>query len=452
MAGLKYTFNGVYEDEIQLSKNISSKGKKLTIILMRIIVFFVLVIIILIIFYLTMLEKDDEGYKIENKKRNKVIFKKEVKKQIKEEKYNIYPEIQTGENNKIKNSFGIRGENYIEEIGDVNNGKDYEANDRDNFDLCIPNSVLKKKTNYITILLDIHGGAWIAGNKNDVEELCKNDIYKNFIIATMSYTLLNGDYKEYNLFRIIDEITAVLKTLKIFLIEKGFNENKLELILQGTSAGAHLSLLYSYMIKNPPIPIKMIINNVAPVTLNPEYFLQTMPNAPPLDNIEPEDIINAINENKIILMNGSYTGVVANNAFIISSMNVWLGRLKDDSFDEIFSNIETGELNMNSKKYKELIYKTSYGNPISYVTKESIPTLCLYSCKDEYIGVVQYALLKKEFEGHNNQNISIVYFKYGTHDIFENATGEYGKKVEEAYKEEIYRYYRNYLDSYKKNN
>ena len=33
--GLKYTFNGVYEDEIQLSKNISSKGKKLTIILMR---------------------------------------------------------------------------------------------------------------------------------------------------------------------------------------------------------------------------------------------------------------------------------------------------------------------------------------------------------------------------------------------------------------------------------
>ena len=52
---------------------------------------------------------------------------------------------------------------------------------------------------------------------------------------------------------------------------------------------------------------------------------------------------------------------------------------------------------------------------------------------------------------HNN-NISLVYFKYGTQDIFENATGEYGKKVKETYKEEVLRYYRNYLDSYKKNN
>ena len=143
---------------------------------------------------------------------------------------------------------------------------------------------MKHKTNYITILLDIHGGAWVMGNKNEALTLCKNDLYKNFI-ATMSHTLLNGQYKEYNLFRIIDEIEAALKTLKNFLIKKGFEENKLEVIMKGGSSGAHLCLLYSYMIKNPPIPIKMIINNVGPVTLDPQYFLQTKPNSPPLDNM-----------------------------------------------------------------------------------------------------------------------------------------------------------------------
>ena len=52
----------------------------------------------------------------------------------------------------------------------------------------------------------------------------------------------------------IDEIDATLKALKKFLIQKGFQENKLEVIMEGVSSGAHLCLLYSYMIKNPPIP------------------------------------------------------------------------------------------------------------------------------------------------------------------------------------------------------
>ena len=100
----------------------------------------------------------------------------------------------------------------------------------------------------------------------------------------------NGKYKEYNIFRIIDEITAVLSTLKRFLINKGFDGNKLELIIQGGSAGAHLSLLYSYMIKNSPIPIKFIFNGVAPISVNPDDFLTTLPGSEPLEDIGPEEI------------------------------------------------------------------------------------------------------------------------------------------------------------------
>ena len=435
MEDFDYELNEPDEEELKLPKKSCLKENRLTIILIAIIIILSLVIITLIILYFKVLKKKEED-----------------KTEKKEEIFYVFTDIKTSENNTIKNSFGTEGINYIKDLGNINDGKDYEANDRDNFDLCIPYSVMENKKNYTTILLDIHGGGWKAGNKADPRKLSENEIYKNFIVATMSHTLLGGEYKEYNLFRIIDEIHAALTTLKYFLTTIGFDENKLEVVIQGGSSGAHLSLLYSYMIKNPPIPIKMIINNVGPVTLNPDYFLQTKPNDEPLDNITQADIDNALNKGLLISMNGSATGVIMNNTILICLMNAWLGRPFKDSLNELFTNIETGELNKNGSKYKELIEKARYGNPTTYVTKESIPTLCLYGGKDFMDGVYQYALLKKEFEKYNNNNISLVYFKYGTHDIFENATGEYGKKVKETYKEEIYRYYKNYLDSYKKNN
>ena len=434
----EYKLNEVDEDEIKLPKINSQKGEKLKIILVSIIIFLSLVIVTGIVLYFTVLKKDKEENKGD-------------KQENKEEIFYLYPDIKTSENNKIKNTFGIDGDNHIKEIGNINDGNDYEANDRDNFDLCIPDSVLKNKTNYTTILLDIHGGAWVMGNKHNAAEFCKNKFFKSFIVATMSHTLLNEHYKEYNLFRIIDEITAAIKTLKNFLIQKGFEENKLEIVIRGESSGAHLSLLYSYMIKNPPIPIKIIINNVGPVTLDPDYFWQTERGKEPLDNITKIDIENANAENRLIRMNGSYTGVACNNTVLIMCMNVWLGKRMKDSFPEIFSNEETMELNTNNEKYQELIDKAKHGNPTTYVTKESIPTICLYGGKDEMDGVMQYMLLKEKFDEYENPNISLVYFKKGTHNVLTDAEGEYGEKIIARLNQVIKSNFQKYLDSYNKN-
>ena len=431
----EYKLNEVDEDEIKLPKINSSNGKKLTIILVGIIIFLFLVIITLVILYFIVLKKDEEENKGESK----------------EEILHIYLDVQTGKNKTIKNTFGIGGDNYKKELGDINNGSNYESNDRNNFDLLIPERILKNNKNYTTIVLHIHGGGWRAGNKKSVEIIYKESQFKNFIIAAMSHTLLNEKYNQSNLFRILDEINATLETLKNFLINKGFDENKLELILIGGSSGAHLCLLYSYMYKNHPLPIKFVINEVGPVTLNPDFFFQTKPDDPPLDNITSADIDKALKENKLIRMNGSYTEVMTNNTILMYFMNVWLGNPGHDSFDEIFSNIETGELNTSNEKYKELLNKTSYGYPITYVTKETIPTLCVYGGKDYIDGVMQYSLLQKAYERNNNQNISLVYFKYGTHDAFENAVGEYGEKIIAKYNGEIQRYFQKYLDSYNKN-
>ena len=111
----------------------------------------------------------------------------------------------------------------------------------------------------------IHGGGWVHGEKMNVKEICKNLEKYAFISASMSYTLLNSTYKETNMFRLIDEITSTIKGIKSLLKKEGFDENKLELAIGGGSAGAYLSMLYSYMIKNHPIPIRFIYNGVGPV-------------------------------------------------------------------------------------------------------------------------------------------------------------------------------------------
>jgi len=153
------------------------------------------------------------------------------------------------------------------------------------------------------------------------------------------------------------------------------------------------------MIKNPPIPIKFI-NNVLPVTLEPKYFLSAKIYNDSLENIEPEDIEKAKANGKLISMN-SDPNVLMNNIGLISFMNLAIGRKFNTNFDEIFSDLEKGEVNEYSQKYIELLIKAKFAFPMTYVDNKSIP-----------------ALLKETFVNHSNKdNITLIYYKYGHHEV-----------------------------------
>ena len=68
----------------------------------------------------------------------------------------------------------------------------------------------------------------------------------------------------------MDEITACIQSIKDELISSNYDATKLELALSGTSAGAHIALLYGYSIANSPIPIKFMIDIVGPVSIEPK--------------------------------------------------------------------------------------------------------------------------------------------------------------------------------------
>ena len=200
------------------------------------------------------------------------------------------------------------------------------------------------------------------------------------------------------------------------------------------------------MIKNPPIPIKFILNMVGPVTLIPDDFLTIKPGLEPLTNIEPEDIDEAMEQNILVHMNGSDTGVKMNNIYLMNFMNIWLGKSYNDSFNEIFSDVDKREINYDSEIYKERKNKAKFGFPINYVTNESIPTLCVYGGEDESIGINHYALLKKAFKKNNNEKcLKLTYFRHSKHNIFSYCS----TSDKENYKNALIYYIKNYINSVK---
>ena len=308
---------------------------------------------------------------------------------------------------KIKNSFKKGGDNYIEKIGEVNGGNDYEKTDRNIYDLYIPNKDIKKNGH---IILFIHSGGWRFGSKEEMSDFCIVTSSIGYITANIGYTLLSQEYKKYNpnIFRILDEITACIENIKIILGKEGFNTDKLEIAIGGASAGGHLSLLYTYLMKNSPIPIKFIIDFVGPVTLEFEYFIKVKNQNELLENIDTSDIENAIKMNK--------TERLHSDMKLLYYMNSFTGNKTSE--EDLKNMIENDRINKDNDKYKEMFNFIEYAFPVKYVNKESPPILCVYGGKDEEIGIGHYSYLKSKYAQSNNNKIELIYSKNALHNVF----------------------------------
>ena len=228
------------------------------------------------------------------------------------------------ENDIIPNSFKIGGDNYNESIGEINNGKDYPKNERNIYNLYIPYNSLERKEKKNGILLFIHGGGWTTRTKDDVEQFASRYAKQGYITANFEYTLLSDNYTQYNIFRILDEITACIKHIKNELKNQGFDENLLELAIGGVSAGAHITLLYSHLIKTQILPIKFLIDIVGPISLLPEHYLRASVLFQPLESIsERSDIENALKEKKLVR-------IFDNDLILLYLMNMFIGKKYTD--------------------------------------------------------------------------------------------------------------------------
>ena len=297
------------------------------------------------------------------------------------------------EDEKIKNSFKSEGENYNENIGNLNNGLDYNKNARNVYNLYIPQTALYRKDKTVGVILWIHGGAWVGGNPENMEPFCLFASNQGYITASMGYTLLIKYFQDFNIYRILDEVTECIKAIKNELIKSGFKEDKLILGIGGYSAGAHLALLYSYLIQNINIiPIKFVINICGPIGLRIKYFYKLKSGMKAFDEAVMKDI-SAIEKAKedgtIIPTIPDMQGLLYMNAF-------YGNKYTDEELNSML--YENGTINYENENYKKMEKFTKNAYVTEIEDKHKLPTLCVYGGIDDIVGVAAFAYLKQKMD------------------------------------------------------
>lgn len=118
----------------------------------------------------------------------------------------------------------------------------YGSHERHKLDLYIPENA----DGEVGLVLMIHGGAWVGGDKDGYRGLIKNWCEKRgYAAATMNYRYLSYDISFDD---ILDDIENAVKCIKEKGAENGVDINKM--ILSGHSAGGHLSMLFAYARKD----------------------------------------------------------------------------------------------------------------------------------------------------------------------------------------------------------
>lgn len=141
----------------------------------------------------------------------------------------------------------------------------YGTHERQSVDLFIPDDA----SGDLGLVLFIHGGAWIAGDKKSYEGgMTYGATELGIATASVNYRYISEDV---DLLDVLDDIDAALAQIREKGAEAGVNINKV--LLTGDSAGGHLSLLYAYARKNTaPITPVAVVSNSGPTDLYDDNF------------------------------------------------------------------------------------------------------------------------------------------------------------------------------------
>lgn len=154
----------------------------------------------------------------------------------------------------------------------------YGNNNDQIFDLYLP----PNRTSTTKTIILVHGGGWTSGDKSDMDafKIFIKDQIPNYAIANINYRLADNDNPPYPMQ--IDDITNVVNYLAINQDLYTISEN---IGFVGVSAGAHLSLLWSYAfdIENQT---DVVCSVVGPTNFTDPAYLEN------LNNPFFQDIIN----------------------------------------------------------------------------------------------------------------------------------------------------------------
>lgn len=190
-------------------------------------------------------------------------------------------------------------------------------------DLYLPSNV----TGDVSLILYLHGGGWIYGDKSEYSGRAYNDCIKYGVATlTISYRYTSQNV---NGFDILDDIASALAKAKELGAQHGLNIK--QMMPYGGSAGGHLTLFYAYARQNnSPIRPVAAFSKCGPTNLTNREYLNSN-----------------LGESTILFELGSMCG----KYFTASTMN--------SAYDELLA-----------------------VSPVNYVNANTVPTVICHGMKD----------------------------------------------------------------------
>ena len=93
----------------------------------------------------------------------------------------------------------------------------YGSREHNTYDLYLPHDAASKDS--LALMLFIHGGSWLGGDKTDHNGDCYKWVQKGYATASMNYSLLTEEGTSF--LTMLDEIEACIRHIKSFAEEKG---------------------------------------------------------------------------------------------------------------------------------------------------------------------------------------------------------------------------------------
>ena len=232
----------------------------------------------------------------------------------------------------------------------------YGEHDRQVLDLVVP----KAPTSEQGLILYIHGGGWISGDKKAYLDMINHNASVGYISASINYRYADGI--QVTCEDILDDIDVALSKIKQICAGYGYDLTKL--MVSGLSAGAHLSLMYAYSrADTAPIKPVAVVSCAGPTDLTDTNFYTT-----------------------------SFVDDINNMVYKISGANV------------------------TQKPISACTDALLLASPISYVDAKTVPTILCHGVKDDVVPYSNATTLYELLQKYGVESELIIYSN-SNHDL-----------------------------------
>lgn len=232
----------------------------------------------------------------------------------------------------------------------------YGSHERQTLNLYLPN----EKTGTVGLILMIHGGSWVAGDKsvydNELDKWCAN---YGYAAAAINYRYISNEFYYDD---IMQDIASSLDKIKSIAYENGINIEKA--LLTGSSAGGHLSLLYAYKCADA--------SSIKPVAV--------------VDYCGPTDLTDS-------------------NYYVNEETVTW--------YLDLFSMLCNKTFNVNNYQSAESQAKMLEASPVTYINENTVPTLICHGDSDEIVPYTNATILKRQLDLYGVKNDFLTYKNAG---------------------------------------